>query len=177
MWTLSGEMVIIDRVKNLCKLSQGEYVALEKVENVLGKADFVSQIFVHGESTENCVVAIIVPDCEKILSWIKTSLPEIDSSNLSCSNLPWALIESEVKFELNKQLERASHEAGLMGFEKVRRFFLETVRQWGPENDFLTPTLKLKRNIARDVYRDEIKTMYEDLRNNNTESRNLMARL
>lgn len=52
---------IIDRKKNIFKLQQGEYVAAEKVENIYLKGPLLSEIFIHGDSTETFVIGIVVP--------------------------------------------------------------------------------------------------------------------
>ena len=49
-WMENGTLKIIDRKKHIFKLSQGEYIAPEKLENIFIRSPFVAQIFVHGES-------------------------------------------------------------------------------------------------------------------------------
>lgn len=49
-WNPNGTLKIIDRKKHIFKLSQGEYIVPEKIENIYIKSQFVEQVFVHGES-------------------------------------------------------------------------------------------------------------------------------
>ena len=50
-----GRIYVIDRKKNIFKLSQGEYIAPEKLENCFVKSGFVGQMYVHGESLRVCL--------------------------------------------------------------------------------------------------------------------------
>jgi long-chain acyl-CoA synthetase len=62
-----GRLRIIDRVKNIFKLSQGEYIAPDKLEIVYNKHEAIQQSFIYGDSLQSTLVAIIVPTikCEK----------------------------------------------------------------------------------------------------------------
>ena len=72
---------IIDRVKNIFKLQQGEYVAPEKIENKLENCKYVEQIFVYGDSLENYLVGILVPKRDDIIEFLKSKGIDADKNN------------------------------------------------------------------------------------------------
>lgn len=49
-WLPNGTLRIIDRRKHIFKLSQGEYIVPEKIENIYQLSQYVNQVFVYGES-------------------------------------------------------------------------------------------------------------------------------
>ncbi len=66
----NGNVKIVDRAKNIFKLAQGEYVAPEKLENIYVQAPLIAQIFVHGDSVQSYLVAIVVPDPEVLPKFV-----------------------------------------------------------------------------------------------------------
>ena len=63
----SGQLQIIDRAKNIFKLSQGEYIAPEKLENVYIQSKWISQAWIHGDSLNDFILlfAVIEPEMLK----------------------------------------------------------------------------------------------------------------
>lgn len=67
----NGTLKIIDRKKNIFKLSQGEYVQPEKLEDKFTQSPYITQCFIYGDSLQNNLVGIIVPDKPVIEKWAK----------------------------------------------------------------------------------------------------------
>lgn len=154
----NGNVYIIDRVKNFFKLSQGEYVTPEKVENIyLAKSPLLTQIFVHGDSLKNYLVGVagIVP--ESIISLLKTNYNIDVSKDELLSLLKDPKFKKVVLTELNSHVR----ESDLQGFEKLHNlhFDFEPLKI---EDEVLTPTLKLKRNNARKKFHGILKQLYEE---------------
>ena len=71
--TQKGILRIIDRKKNIFKLSQGEYIAPEKVENKITQSHLIAQAFVYGDSLQHFLVAVVVPDRPVLEKWAADS--------------------------------------------------------------------------------------------------------
>lgn len=127
----------------------------ERVENILIRSPLIAQAFVYGDSFQNFLVAIIVPDEERVLAWAQTK----DKTQLSFADL---CKMDTLREDLMADIARLSKENGLHGFETVKAVYVEP-NQFTPENDLLTPSFKLKRHTARDYYEKEIADMYASL--------------
>ncbi|KAJ3024216.1 Long chain acyl-CoA synthetase 7 peroxisomal [Thoreauomyces humboldtii] len=152
MWGPGGRLQIIDRVKNIFKLAQGEYIAPEKIEMVYQKHAVVAQSFVYGDSLQASVVAVIVPDEDTFRKWaIAAGLPDKPVAEL-CK-------EDAVRKAVLKSLVDFGKADGLKGFENVKDIYLES-SPFTVENDLMTPTFKLKRHEAKKLYQAQIDEMY-----------------
>jgi long-chain acyl-CoA synthetase len=164
LWRVDGTLQIIDRKKNIFKLSQGEYVAPEKIENILLRSQFIAQAFVYGDSLKSRLVAIIIPDEDVAKQWFNN----IDEDNSSDNNITYDLknICDNKTFQniILQSIQQISKDAKLNGFETVFAIHLSHI-PFSVENDLLTPTFKLKRQQARDMYQQEIDRMYQALPN------------
>ncbi|PAA82161.1 hypothetical protein BOX15_Mlig017940g2 [Macrostomum lignano] len=156
-WTENGCLKIVDRRKHLFKLAQGEYVAPEKIEQLLSRSQYVAQIFVDGDSLEIYVLGIVVPDPDVVLPWAKShGLPQDLEALCKDPNGP-------LKRAILEDLNRIGRENGLKGFELCKDIML-CAEQFSVENGLLTPTFKSRRPDLRVRFRDDFKRMYDGLR-------------
>lgn len=58
----NGSIKIVDRVKNIFKTSQGEYIAPEKLENVYVQSQWIQQCWIYGNSMKDYIIGFIVVD-------------------------------------------------------------------------------------------------------------------
>ncbi|XP_022671870.1 long-chain-fatty-acid--CoA ligase 1-like isoform X2 [Varroa jacobsoni] len=156
-WTDRGTLVIIDRKKDIFKLSQGEYIAPEKVESVYARLDQIAHIFVEGRGDQRFCVAIVVPEESLFRQWIKNHGFERESE------LPLSDICSDIRIR-KAYLEEmrnfgTAHDLG--NLQQIRNLCLEVV-PFTVESGLLTSTLKVKRNVARDMFAEKVDQLYRE---------------
>ncbi|RIB24024.1 hypothetical protein C2G38_2242282 [Gigaspora rosea] len=149
-----GCLKIIDRVKNIFKLVQGEYVAPEKIENIYLQESLISQIFVHGDPNQRFLIAIIVPYDKHFIPWANQIVKGLDYEALMKNNV--------IINEFLKRLHTLGKINGLNGFEQVKAIHLDA-RSFSVENGLLTPTLKVKRREVAQHYKKIFDTLYKNL--------------
>ena len=142
-----GGIKVVDRIKNFFKLSQGEYVAPEKLENVYLLCESIQQIFVTGHSNQNYTVAIVVPE----LSALKKHFANIDTEALYNS-------EETKKYVWKEMMATADHYK-LSSLEKPLQLQLSQ-EPFSEENGLLTPTQKIKRPQANKHFSQVIQELY-----------------
>uniref|UniRef100_A0A665UJV5 Arachidonate--CoA ligase n=1 Tax=Echeneis naucrates TaxID=173247 RepID=A0A665UJV5_ECHNA len=154
-WLPNGTLQIVDRKKHIFKLAQGEYIAPEKIENVYAMSEAVAQVFVHGDSLQAYLVAVVVPNSDSLSGWAKTTLGLEGSYQELCGK--------EVKAAILDDMQRLGKERGLKSFEQVKAIYIST-QMFTIENGLLTPTLKAKRNEMRKHFRPQIEEMYAGIK-------------
>uniref|UniRef100_A0A8C1TE48 Arachidonate--CoA ligase n=1 Tax=Cyprinus carpio TaxID=7962 RepID=A0A8C1TE48_CYPCA len=150
-WLPNGTLRIVDRKKHIFKLSQGEYIAPEKIENVYTRCVPVLQVFVHGDSLQSYLIGVVVPDPEVFVDWAKER-GIVGSYEELCQN-------PDVKKAVLEDMTAVGKEAGLKSFEQVKDFYLHP-DMFSVSNGLLTPTLKSRRVDLRRVFSEEIARMY-----------------
>lgn len=155
----NGGVQIIDRKKNIFKLAQGEYVAPEKIEAVYLHSRFVAQCFVFGFSSETSLVAVVVADADQTLQWVRETRGAAAAAARTFAE--W-LEDPEVQRAIQDDMQQVAKKQGLKGFELARKVCFRT-EQFTVENGLLTPTFKLKRHYAQEVFAVQIKEMYDKI--------------
>jgi len=153
-----GRVKIVDRVKNIMKLAQGEYVALEKIENLFSSIPHIVQIYVHGDSLQSYLVAVVVPD-PVLLSGIASRILGKKIAPDNEAALSEAIKDPSVNAHYLGELTKEGKKGGLKGFEMIRRIHL-SLTPFSVENGTLTPTMKIKRKDAWNLYQTELNALY-----------------
>lgn len=101
------------------KLAQGEYVALEKIENVYSGTPLIAQIYVHGDSLQSYLIGIVVPDPVQLSTIVaKVTGETIQPDNVNA--LEQAIKNPEINAAILQVLTADAKRNGLKGSEYLQ---------------------------------------------------------
>lgn len=135
----NGLLRITGRVKELFKTSKGKYVAPVPIENMLSADGMVEQSCVSGSGRPACYATL------QLAEGLRGRFDDPEFRSEATAHF------EELLSSVNAQVE---------GYEQLQ--FLVVLRdEWTVENDFLTPTLKIKRNVIEDAYEPMLDQWYD----------------
>ena len=144
-----GFLFITDRKKDLLKTSGGKYIAPQPIENAIRQSRFVNQVVVIGDGRK-FPAALIVPNMDALASYAALK-------GIAYTSPKELLEEARIVDLIDRQV--AKYTAELSQYEKIKAVTL-LGRELTVENGELTPTLKVRRRIVVEKYKDLIDRMY-----------------
>jgi long-chain acyl-CoA synthetase len=141
-----GFLTITDRKKEIFKTSGGKYIAPSALESEFKKSRFIEQIMVIGEA-EKMPAALIQLHLEFVYKWAKKKKYTI--KNITSDKKLIKRIQKEVDF-YNQKFGK---------WEQIKKFEI-TPDEWTTAAGHLTPTMKMKRKINKEKYKNLCKKIY-----------------
>ncbi|MFB6118613.1 AMP-dependent synthetase/ligase [Halosegnis sp.] len=148
--TADGYLVYHDRLKELLVLDTGKNVAPAPIEDEFATSERVAQAMVVGDGRK-FVAALLVPDFEALRRWAVRE-------GLDLPEDPEQLVDDDrVREWIRADVEQVNE--SLAGHERIKEFRL-VATEWTPDNDLLTPSMKLKRRNIRDRFANALEDIY-----------------
>lgn len=146
-----GFIYIVDRKKEIIVTAGGKNIAPQPIENELKIDKYISQAFVYGDRRPY-LVALVTPNLERLIEYAhQENLNYFDMEDLVANEKVRALFAERIE-AVNQNLPR---------YETIKKFNI-VARDFSIEGGELTPTLKLKRKVIYEKYKDKIDTLYFD---------------
>lgn len=153
-----GRFRIIDRVKNLVKLAQGEYVAIENVEQTLSSNKYTAQTWLYGDSFQAHLVAVAVVDPDTFAPLVSNVTGKsVAPSDLA--GLEQACKDEKVVRAVLDEYTAIARQRRLAGYEFIKNVKLR-VEPFTVENGLITPTFKMKRPEAKKILAKDLEELY-----------------
>ncbi|HET8782377.1 MAG TPA: long-chain fatty acid--CoA ligase, partial [Pyrinomonadaceae bacterium] len=144
-----GYLRITDRKKELFKTSGGKYISPQPIEQAIKESRFVNQVVLIG-SERKFPAALIVPNWEQLESYCKLKGIEVKNRRELCEH-------PRIVDLIERQIDRLT--PNLARYEKIKKVAL-LENEFTIEGGELTPTLKVKRRVIDEKYRDVIEKLY-----------------
>jgi long-chain acyl-CoA synthetase len=145
---------ITDRKKEMFKLSGGKYIAPQMIENKLKASNLIEQAMVIG-ANEKFASALISPDFVLLHDWCA-------EHHIHFQHNKELILIPEVIAQIQREVNIINKTMG--AHEEIKRFRLVS-HEWSPATGELSPTLKLRRNVVAERYKDIIDEIYSVQKN------------
>src|SRR5271167_1346544 len=147
-----GYLIITDRKKELIKTAGGKYVAPAPIENSLKTSPYILNAIVVGDQRKFCSVLVVLN--------APVAQMEAKKQGREFAAPSQMLNDSWVRDLLSGEIERLT--ANLAQYEKPKRFAV-LEQDFTTANGQLTHTLKMRRRIIEERYKDVIARLYADV--------------
>jgi long-chain acyl-CoA synthetase len=144
-----GRVKITDRKKEILVTSGGKNVAPQPIEALLMADPYIEQAVLVGDH-RNHLAALVVPHFPALRAWC-------ERRHLVVGTDAEMVVDPRVRAKLMDRVTRVN--AHLPVFQRVRRIAL-LEKEMTAENGLLTPSLKVKRRVVNEAYRDLIEDLY-----------------
>jgi long-chain acyl-CoA synthetase len=144
-----GFLSITDRKKELMKTSGGKYIAPQPVESKLKSDGLVEHAALIGDNRK-FVSVLISPNFKNLEGWAK-------QNGVAVSGRPELVKDPKVQKLYKSVVEKVNQ--GLAHFETIKKVTV-VPDEWSVEEGELTPSLKLKRRVITEKYKQQIESMY-----------------
>jgi long-chain acyl-CoA synthetase len=150
--TEKNEIILTERIKDLFKTANGKYIAPQAIEIKLQEDKYIDQVAVVADKRKY-VSALIVPDFEQLRNFAsRHSISYSSNQDLIHDKEIVKLIANCIECQI----------INFASYEKVKRFTLLS-EPFTMESGELTNTLKIRRRVIEERYKDIIDSMYDEL--------------
>ena len=147
----NGFVYITDRKKELIITAGGKNIAPQPIENELKLDKYISQAYVYGDC-KAFLTALLVPNLERLIEFAR-------ERHIDYYDLEDLVLHESIRKLLEQRL--AEINARLAKYESIKKFVL-LPRDFSIEGGELTPTLKLRRKVIYEKYKDKLEGMYAE---------------
>jgi long-chain acyl-CoA synthetase len=145
-----GEMIYLDRVKDLRMLATGDKFPPQYIETRLRFSPYIKDVIILGDENKEFVSSMINIDAENMGRWAeKRAIPYTTFADLSQNGQVREIIQEEIE-RVNRALDQGS---------RVKRF-VNLPKELDPDEAELTRTRKLRRGFIEERYADIIQAIY-----------------
>jgi len=144
-----GQLILTGRLKNIFKTSFGKYVNPQLIEEKFAESPFIENIVVVGEG-EKFAAALVSPDFAFLQTWCS-------SHDIVYTTPEDAVKNHDIIKRFTREVEKYNTFFG--DTEQVKRFEL-IPDEWSQLTEILTPTLKVKRSLVQERYKENIHKLF-----------------